>query len=442
MSDKTHSGSTIYTADWIVTQDDDRAIFHDGALYVRDGLVADVGPAADVLRRHPGEKTDALGEAAIFPGLVDAHCHLPMSPLRGLGDDKPLQAWLQEDIFPREARLTPEIVRLGALLSCCELLRTGTTAFFDMYMLEENVFAAADQAGLRGVLGENAVRFFPQLGGASKEALFERVAANAEAWRGHPRLKAAICPHAPYTTDPALLRECLECSRSLGIPLGMHLAETEGETETCLREHGLRPVEYCRKLGLLGPNSTFFHCVHITPEEIGELRDSGAGVVHNPASNMKLASGACPAAAMLEAGLELALGTDGAASNNQQNMVRETWIAALLGKATSGNPAAMTAQKALDMATRNGARALHIDRIGSLRPGWHADFFALDLRTAPNLRPCHDPVSTLAYAATGHETRLVAVGGRELYRDGRFLTIDYPALLEETEKLERWARAR
>ncbi len=431
-----------YTADWIVTQDDDRTVVRDGALLVRDGLVADVGPASEVLRRNPGEGTVSLGAAAVFPGLVDAHCHLPMSPLRGLGDDKPLQAWLQEDIFPREARLTPEIVRLGALLSCCELLRTGTTSFFDMYMLEENVFAAADQVGLRGVLGENAVRFFPQLGGATKEKLFGRVAANAEAWRGHPRLKAAICPHAPYTTDPALLRECLELSRSLGIPLGMHLAETEHETETCLREHGMRPVEYCQKLGLLGPDSTFFHCVHVTPGEIEALRDSGCGVVHNPASNMKLASGACPAAAMLAAGLELALGTDGAASNNQQNMVRETWLAALLGKSASGDPAAMTAQKALDMATRNGARALHIDGIGSLRPGCHADFFALDLRSAPNLQPCHEPVSSLVYSATGHEIRLVAVAGRELYRDGEFLTVDYPALLEEVSKLKRWAESR
>lgn len=425
----------IYTADWIVTQDDARTVVRDGALLVRDGLVGAVGPAAELVSANPGEQVDALGRCAVFPGLVDAHCHLPMSLLRGRGDDKPLFAWLQEDIFPREARLSPEDVRAGAELSLCELARFGCTSFFDMYMLEENVFAAADAVGLRGVLGENVTRFYPQLGGASPEELFARIRRNAAAWRGHPRLRPAVAPHAPYTTDPETLSACLALSRELGCPLAMHLAETDDETRTVLRERGARPVAYCDSLGLLGPQSTFFHCVHLEPDEIALLRERGCAVVHNPASNLKLASGAAPAAAMSRAGLQVALGTDGPASNNAQNMVRELWLAALLGKATAADPAAMTAQTALDMATRGGAAALHDPGIGSLEPGKKADFFALSLAGFPNMEPAHDPVSALVYSACGAENRLTVVGGDVIYRDGEFATVDYG------EVLDRFGRA-
>ncbi|MBR1836533.1 MAG: amidohydrolase [Kiritimatiellae bacterium] len=406
----------IYAADWIVTQNPRREKIRRGAILVRGGRVAAVGPALEIAAAHPGEQVEDFGRAAIFPGLVDSHCHLPMSPLRGLGDDKPLFAWLQEDIFPREARLTQEAVYEGALLSCRELARTGCTSFYDMYMLEEGVFAAADETGLRGVLGENVTRFFPQLGGATREALFARMRRNIAAWSGHPRLRAAVCPHAPYTTDPETLRACRALCDETGALFGMHLAETQKETEDCVAERGLRPVAYCDSLGLLRPDATFFHCVHVTPEETALLRDRGCVAVHNPASNMKLASGTAPVPAMVRAGLPVALGTDGPASNNQQNMVREMWLAALLGKASSGDPSAMTAQMALDMATLGGAAALHDPDIGSLEPGKHADFFVLDLGTEPNTVPVHDPVSTFVYAATGHENRLTVVAGRPVYR--------------------------
>lgn len=425
----------IYTARWIVTQDDARTVLRDGALLVRGDSVAAVGPTSAVTAAHPGEPVDNLGEVAIFPGLVDAHCHLPMSILRGRGDDKSLFAWLNEDIFPREAKLFPEAVRVGTALSCCELARFGCTAFFDMYMLEENVFAAADETGLRGVLGENVIRFFPQLGGADRATLFSRIRRNAEAWRGHPRLRAAVAPHAPYTTDPDLLRACQDLARELSCPFAMHLAETEDETRTVLSEHGMRPVEYCDSLGLLTPNATFFHCVHLDESEIALLAERGCAVVHNPASNMKLASGAAPVARMARAGVRLALGTDGPASNNAQNMVRELWLAALLGKATCGDPSAFSAQSALDIATRGGARALHDPSIGSLEPGKKADFFALDLRASPNLLPCADPVSTLVYAATGAENRLTVVGGREIWRDGQFKSVDFEALRSRFQRI-------
>ena len=430
----------LYLADWIVTQDDARTVLEKGALAVEGGFVRDVGPAAAVRRRHPDAPADDLGAAAILPGLVDAHTHLPMSALRGVSDDKPLFDWLHRDIFPREARWEPALLRAAALLSCAELLRTGCTAFWDMYMLQENVFAAAAEAGLRGVVGENVTRFFPQLGGPTQAALFDRLRALAAAWRGHPRLRGAVAPHAVYTTDPALLAACRALADELGWRFGLHMAETRKETEDCLRERGERPLPYCDALGILRADTALFHCVDLDDADLRILRGRGCTAVHNPASNMKLASGAAPVPRLLAAGVPVALGTDGPASENAQNMVREMWLAALLGKHAAGDPVALGAQTALDMATRHGAAALGDPLVGALAPGMRADFFALDLRS-PNLQPVHNVVSNVVYAATGLENRLTVVDGRECYRDGRFLSFDYDALLAEVASLRRWAAA-
>ena len=429
----------VYTADWIVTQDDARTVVENGALAVADGLVSDVGPAAEVLARHPGEPVTALGEAAILPGLVDAHTHVPMSAMRGAADDKALFAWLNEDVFPREARWEPRLLRAAARLSFAEMLRTGCTAFYDMYMLQENVFAAADEAGLRGVIGENVVRFFPQLGGATRDALFGRVRENAAAWRGHPRLRGAVAPHAVYTTDPDVLRACRDLADELGWLFGMHMSETRKETADCLAERGARPIPYCDSRGILRNDTALFHCVDVDDADLAILRDRGCTAVHNPASNMKLASGAAPVQRLLDAGVSVAIGTDGPASNNAQNMVRETWLAALLGKLASGDPTAVSAQTALDMATRGGAAAIGDPLAGRLSPGSRADFFALDL-TGPGMLPVHGVVSSAVYAATGLENRLTVVDGRELYRDGVWLSLDIDEVRADARALRDWAR--
>lgn len=429
----------IYTADWIVTQDDARTVVENGALRVEGALVAEVGPAADVLARHPGEPVSALGEAAVLPGLVDAHTHVPMSAMRGAADDKALFAWLNEDIFPREARWEPRLLRAAARLSFAEMVRTGCTAFYDMYMLQENVFAAADEAGLRGVVGENVVRFFPQLGGATRDALFGRIRDNAAAWRGHPRLRGAVAPHAVYTTDPDTLRACRDLADEVGWQFGMHMSETRKETADCLAERGARPIPYCDSLGILRGDTSLFHCVDVDDADLAILRGRGCVAVHNPASNMKLASGAAPVGRLLGAGVPVALGTDGPASNNAQNMVREMWLAALLGKLASGDPTAVCAQTALDMATRHGAAAIHDPLAGRLAPGSRADFFALDLR-GPGMQPVHSIVSNAVYAATGLENRLTVVDGRELYRDGAWLSIDIDEVRADARELRDWAR--
>ncbi len=429
----------IYTADWIVTQDDARSVVENGALRVEGPFVAEIGPAADVLARHPGEPVAALGEAAVLPGLIDAHTHVPMSSMRGAADDKELFAWLNEDIFPREARWEPRLLRAAARLSFAEMIRTGCTAFWDMYMLQENVFAAADEAGLRGVIGENVVRFFPQLGGATRDALFGRIRDNAAAWRGHPRLRGAVAPHAVYTTDPDTLRACRDLADEVGWQFGLHMSETRKETADCLAERGARPIPYCDSLGILRDDTSLFHCVDVDDADLAILRQRGCVAVHNPASNMKLASGAAPVQRLLGAGVPVALGTDGPASNNAQNMVREMWLAALLGKLASRDPTAVCAQTALDMATRHGAAAIHDPLAGRLAPGARADFFALDLRD-PGMQPVHSIVSNAVYAATGLENRLTVVDGRELYRDGEWLSIDIDEVRADARELRAWAR--
>ena len=437
MSDFPTTCDSLYTADFVITQNDGRDVIRHGAVAVAADRILCVGHADMLEVLYPEAQRIELGQAVIMPGLVNAHTHISMSLLRGYSDDKALQDWLHQDIFPQEAKLTPELVELGARFSLAEMIRSGTTAFYDMYMLEDSVFSAADAMGLRAVLGESVTRFFPSLAAADKQAWADRVRSYAEQWKGHPRIRQAIVPHAPYTTTPDFLRECRELADETGSLFGMHLAETAWETQECLREHGKRPVAYCHELGLLQPDATFFHLVDVSEEDAALLAAGHSAGVHCPASNMKLASGVAPIGRMLHAGVALGLGTDGPASNNAQNMLREVYMASLLQKVHELSPTACPAQRALDMATRGGAAALHEPLIGSLEPGMKADFIALDL-TAPNMQPVHNITSQVVYAATGAENRLTVVDGRVLYRDGQFTTCDYPALLSEIQEALAW----
>ena len=433
-----HTCDSLYTADYVLTQNDGRDVIHHGAVAVAGDRILCVGHTDMLEILYPEAERVDLGQAVIMPGLVNAHTHIPMSLLRGYSDDKALQDWLQQDIFPQEAKLTPELVELGARFSMAEMIRSGTTAFYDMYMHEGAVLRAADAMGMRAVLGESVTRFFPSLSCSCKEAYFDHVRALAEQLKGHPRIRQAVAPHAPYTTTPELLRECRALADETGSLFGMHLAETEQETLDCLREHGARPVAYCAELGLLQSDATFFHLVHLNAEDILLLAEGGCAGVHNPASNMKLASGVAPIGAMMQARVRLGLGTDGPASNNAQNMLREMYVASLLHKVHELSPDACPAQCALDMATRGGAAALHDPLIGSLEPGMKADFIALDL-TSPNMQPVHNIVSQVVYAATGLENRLTVVDGRVLYRDGAFTTCDFPALVQQIQEARAWA---
>ncbi len=430
----------LYTAAYVVTQNDARDIIENGAIAICGNRILCVGHTDILEILYPDARRVDLGNAVLMPGLINAHTHVPMSLLRGYSDDKALMDWLTQDIFPREARLTPELVELGARFSLAEMIRSGTTAFYDMYMLEDAVFRAADSMGMRAVLGESITQYFPSLACKDKEAYFELVRAQAETWRNHPRIRQAIVPHAPYTTNPEFLQACYALAEENGALFGMHLAETEAETQSCMETYGMRPIPYCQSLGLLQPGSTFFHVVHADAADLELLAEGHCAVVHNPASNMKLASGVAPIAALQNHRIPVALGTDGPASNNSQNMLREMYVASLLHKVSTLSPTACPAQLALDLATRGGSAALHEPHIGTLEPGMKADFIALDL-SVPNMQPIHNIVSNIVYAATGAENKLTVVDGRELYRDGKFLTCDYDALYTEIQQARAWARS-
>ena len=427
----------IFAADHIITQNASRTVVKNGAVAVANGKIAAVGAREKIFATYPDDEVAELGASAIMPGLINAHTHIPMSFQRGYADDKALMAWLTEDIFPIEPRLTHGIVRDASLFACAELIRFGCTAIYDMYFMQSAVSEAVAQSGLRAVLGECVTRNFPTFAAKNKADLFAKIRRNAADWKGHPLIRGAVAPHAVYTTTPELLRECRELADECGFLFSAHLSETAAETRDCVAESGLRPVAYLDSLGVIRDDTALFHCVDLDESDMGTLAARGAVAVHNPASNMKLASGVAPVGAMLARGIPVALGTDGPASNNAQNMFREMYLAALLHKVANLDPLQTPAQTVLDMATLGGAAALRDPLAGSLEAGKKADFIALSL-DSPNMRPVHNIVSNIVYAACGMENRLTVVGGKILYKDGEFTTIDYAKCRADADRLAKW----
>ena len=427
----------LISADIIITQDRNRRIINNGMLAIKDGLILEIGQSADIEGRCQGGQRLDLRQSLIMPGLINAHTHAPMTILRGFADDLPLMQWLNDHIFPVEKRLSPEIVKIGALLGCAEMIRTGSTAFADTYLLERSVMEAADESGLRAVAGE-AIFGFPSPAYKDFEAGLELVRQLYHDYKNNPRVKAGLGPHAVYTTSAEILTRCFELAEELDCPYMIHLAETRTETAICQEKFGKKPVRYLESLGLLTPRTLLAHCVDVDEADIAAIAGGKASVVHNPQSNMKLASGIAPVVKMLEAKINVALGTDGACSNNQLNMFAAMSLAALSQKAAQLDPTVMKAQSALDLATINGAVALGQPELGVLEKNRPADLIALDL-SYPNLQPIYHPVSHMVYAASGHETRLTMVAGKILYLEGRFTTIDYPLLQKEIKKIGAWA---
>lgn len=431
---------TLVTADCVLTQDADRRTLDKGAVAIQGGRILAVGPVAEVEAAYvPTTRLD-LGRRLLMPGLVNTHTHASMSIFRGYADDLPLMEWLTKHIWPAEKALTHEIVYHGALLACAEMMRSGTTTFCDMYLLENEVGAAVDDAGLRAVIGEGLFAF-PSPAYEDIEEGYEVAKALRRAYLGHPRITTAIAPHAVYTTTPEILQKSYAMAEELGLIWKIHLAESPAESAESLARFGLRPVEYLHSLGLLTPRVLLAHGVDVTPDEIALLAETGVKVAHNPESNMKLASGMAPIPAMLDAGVTVGLGTDGAASNNNLNLFTEMLCAALMQKARLGDPTTMTAQTVLDMATRQGGVCLGLPDVGALEPGRRADLIALDL-TEPNLQPLYAPVSHVVYAASGHEVDFTMVEGEVLYSDRTFRRFDYAALLDEIDAIRKWVMNR
>jgi 5-methylthioadenosine/S-adenosylhomocysteine deaminase len=419
----------------VLTMDAAFSIHAPGAVAVAGDAIAAVGPVA---LEYEGRETIDCGGRVVTPGLVNAHTHAPMSLLRGLADDLRLDVWLMGYMMPVEREfVTPDFVRLGTRLACAEMIRSGVTCFADMYYFEEAVAEAAAGAGMRALCGQTVLRF-PAPDAASYEEALVRARAFIEAWKGHPLIVPAPAPHAPYTCTAEILRECAELAAEFDVPLHTHLSETLLEVEDSRRTHGMPPVPWVRKQGLFGAKVLAAHCVHVDEGEIRALGNANAGVAHNPTSNLKLGAGVAPVAKMLDLGLNVGIGTDGAASNNDLDMFEETRLAALLAKGIGGDPTALPARDALAMATRLGAAALHMDHLtGSLEPGRRADLIVLDLdrlHTVPAFtRDAAAIYARIVYGSKAADVRDVMCNGRWLMRDRALLTLDEPELIREAQ---------
>jgi 5-methylthioadenosine/S-adenosylhomocysteine deaminase len=389
------------------------------AVAVRDGRIEAVLPAPAARERYAGYEHVALDAHALIPGLVNAHTHAAMSLMRGLADDLPLMKWLQEHIWPAEAKhVSPSFVRDGTRLACAEMLRGGITCFNDMYFFPEASLEAALEYGLRSVHGVIVIEF-PSAYASDPADYLRKGLALRDRYGDEPLVSFALAPHAPYTVSDATFRRIATLANELDLPVHVHLHETKDEIERSLAEHRVRPLERLAGLGLLGPGLIAVHAVHLEPDEIAALAHHGASVAHCPSSNLKLASGFAPVAALARAGVNIALGTDGAASNNRLDLLTEMRTAALLAKAVAGDAEALPAHAALRAATLGGALALGLgERIGSIRPGKAADLVAVDL-SAPELQPCFDPVSQLVYAAGREHVSDVWVAGVPRVRHGQ-----------------------
>jgi 5-methylthioadenosine/S-adenosylhomocysteine deaminase len=419
---------TLIDARWVIPVEPAGTVLENHSVAIRDGLIVAVLPTEEAPARFTANSHVVLDGHALIPGLINLHTHAAMSLMRGLADDLPLMTWLQEHIWPAEAKhVSYEFVEAGTLLACAEMLRGGITCMNDMYFFPEAAAQAALAAGMRASLGMVVIEF-PTSYASDPDDYLAKGLALRDALRHEPLISFCLAPHAPYTVSDASFEKIGRYAEELGLPVHLHLHETADEVQNETAKTGMRPVERLRKLGLIGPQLIAVHAVHLNAEEIGLLAKHGASIAHCPSSNLKLASGIAPVAQLLEAGVNIGLGTDGAASNNRLDMFAEMRLAALLAKGASGNAQAMPAHAALHAATLGGARALGLDaRIGSLVPGKAADLAAVDLRGV-ELQPIYDPVSHLIYAAGREHVTDVWVAGQRVVNALQLARLDLPRL--------------
>lgn len=419
--------------EWVITVNADNQVLRHHAVAVNDSRIIDILPASAAEKRYTAREILRLPQHALLPGLVNAHTHAAMSLLKGLADDLPLMDWLQNHIWPAESRWADaQFVYDGSQLAIAEMLRSGTTCFNDMYFFPEQTAKAADEAGIRATIGLIMIDF-PTAWGSGADEYIQKGLALREQLRDKPLLRNAFAPHAPYTVSDEPLQRVQQLACELDMPVHMHVHETAFEVQQALAQTGAPPLARLENLGLLDKHFLAVHMTQLTDEEIGLLAEKGTHVIHCPESNLKLASGFCPVAKLLAAGVNVALGTDGNASNNDLDMLGEMRTAALLAKAVAHDASAVSATQALRMATINGAKALGLAQdIGSLEIGKAADMIALDL-SGIETQPLYDPVSHLVYCANRNQVTYTWVAGKPLLRNRQLTTLDESALIAKAQ---------
>jgi len=421
---------TLLYARWILPVEPRGVLLEDHAIALHNGRIEAIVPAAEAGQRYAADTVQHFDQHVLLPGLINMHGHAAMTLMRGLADDLPLMEWLQQHIWPAEQQwVGKEFVYDGSLLACAEMLRGGTTCFNDMYFFPEETVRAVEQAGMRACVGLIMIDFPTPWAQTPDEYLSKGIALHDQL-RGNSLIRTAFAPHAPYTVSDEPLQRIATYAEELDIPVHIHVHETAHEVEESLGNTGKRPLQRVEELGLLNPHLLAVHMTQLNKEEIPRLAEAGVHVVHCPESNLKLASGFCPVHELVQAGVNLCLGTDGAASNNDLDMFSEMHTAALLAKAVAGDASALPAEDVLRMATINGARALGLEQeIGSLEPGKSADLIAVDLGALES-QPVYHPVSQLVYTAGRGQVTDVWVAGRQLLKQRELTTIDTHTVLE------------
>ncbi|MFY9561349.1 MAG: amidohydrolase [Terriglobales bacterium] len=415
----------IITGGLVVTMDGTRAIHDDGAVAVTGDTIVAVGPRAEIEARYVARETIDAKNKLVLPGFINGHTHAPMTLFRGIHDDVTLNDWLYKYIFPAEAKnVTEEFVRWGTRLAAAEQIRSGVTTFADMYYFEDAVAEETKAAGMRGVLGETFIDF-PAPDNKTNAAMLAYTEKFLQKWQGDPLIHAAPAPHSIYTCSQKTLQDAAALARKYHAPILIHVAEMKKELDDSLKQNGLSPVQYLEKIGVLGPDVVAAHCIFVDEADRKTLAQRQVGCVHNPSSNMMIASGVSPVPEMRAAGIAVGLGTDGpAGSNNDLDLMEEIDLAAKLAKITKMDPLAMNAKAAVEMATIDGARALHMEKeIGSLENGKKADLILLSL-DEPNAVPMYDVYAQLAYALKASDVETVIIGGRVVMRDRKLLTVN------------------
>ncbi len=430
--DKLFKNATVLTVDEKFNQ------FPNGAVAVSGDSIVAVGPQEEICKQYEAaEVLDCHGKI-LMPGLVNGHTHVPMTLLRGLSDDLRLDVWLMGYIMPVEREfVSPEMVVLGTKIACAEMIRCGTTTFADMYYFEEHIAKATAEAGMRAICAESVLKF-PSPDAQFYEESLTRTRTFIEQYQKHPLIVPAIAPHAPYTCTPEILQACASIAREFDVPLMIHLAETAWEVDGLRAEHGVPVIPYIKRHHLLDTKMIGAHLVHIDEGEIRDLAKYGCGGVHNPSSNMKLASGTAPVTKMVELNMNVGIGTDGPASNNDLDMFEEMRLTSFLGKLQTGDPTSLPAKTVIYMATRGGAKALHLDKLtGSIEPGKRADMILVDINPVHNApRFMRDPdglYAQIVYAAKSTDVTHVMVNGNWLMKERQLLTIDESSLLTEAK---------
>jgi len=434
---------TLIHARWVIPVEPDDTVMDHHSVAIHDGRIVAVVPRAEAEARYQADAVHSLDQHALIPGLVNTHTHAPMNLMRGLADDLPLMEWLNQHVWPAEQKwVSEEFVHDGTQLAMAEMLRGGTTCFNDMYFFPEVTARAAAACGMRASVGLIVIDF-PSAWAASSDEYIDKGLALHDEYRSDPLIRTALAPHAPYTVSDEPLEKIRMYADELDLPVHMHVHETRDEIEQSLKNFGVRPLERLERLGLLSPNLLAVHMTQLIDGELDQLAEAGVHVLHCPESNLKLASGFCPVVRLLNAGVNVALGTDGAASNNDLDMLGEMRTAALLAKGMTQDAAALPAHQALRMATLHGARALGLEsEIGSITAGKAADLAAVRL-DGIETQPVYHPVSQLVYAASRNDVTDVWVNGRHLLSERTLTTLDPAAVLararEWQERIQRFS---